>query len=66
MTSSTRQADGFAKKGARSRAPYPSAKKNTAEAVARVVAAYREHAKKGERLGKTIERLGLEPFREAL
>jgi NAD(P)H-nitrite reductase large subunit len=36
------------------------------DAVARVVAAYREHAKKGERLGKTIERLGLEPFREAL
>ena len=35
-------------------------------AVARVVEAYRENAKKGERLGKTIERLGLDPFREAL
>jgi len=40
---------------------------NTAvDAVARVVDAYKENAKKGERIGKTIERLGLDPFREAL
>ena len=35
-------------------------------AVEKVVDAYKEVAKKGERLGKTIERLGLEPFREKL
>jgi NAD(P)H-nitrite reductase large subunit len=35
-------------------------------AVEKVVDAYKEAAKRGERLGKTIERLGLEPFREAL
>ncbi len=35
-------------------------------AVSKVVQAYRDNAKKGERLGKTIERIGLEPFREAL
>ena len=35
-------------------------------AVEKVVGAYRENAKKGERLGKTIERIGLEPFEQAL
>jgi NAD(P)H-nitrite reductase large subunit len=35
-------------------------------AVEKVVDAYKEAAKRGERLGKTIQRLGLEPFREAL
>jgi NAD(P)H-nitrite reductase large subunit len=35
-------------------------------AVSKVVQAYRDNAKKGERLGKTIERIGLEPFREVL
>jgi NAD(P)H-nitrite reductase large subunit len=39
----------------------------TAEAaVGKVVEVYRENAKKGERLGKTIDRIGLEPFQEAL
>ncbi len=36
------------------------------DAVAKVVDAYKENAKKGERIGKTIERLGLEPFVKAL
>ncbi|MGD8369538.1 MAG: NAD(P)/FAD-dependent oxidoreductase [Desulfobacterales bacterium] len=35
-------------------------------AVGKVVQAYRDMAKKGERLGKTIERIGLEPFRDAV
>ena len=35
-------------------------------AVEKVVQAYRDNAKKGERVGKTIERLGLEPFQAAL
>jgi NAD(P)H-nitrite reductase large subunit len=35
-------------------------------AIDRVIASYKENAKKGERLGKTIERLGLSPFQEAL
>jgi NAD(P)H-nitrite reductase large subunit len=34
--------------------------------VEKVVKVYRENAKKGERLGKTIERLGLEPFEKVL
>jgi NAD(P)H-nitrite reductase large subunit len=34
--------------------------------VEKVVGVYSEIAKKGERIGKTIARLGLEPFREAL
>jgi len=34
--------------------------------VEKVVQAYRDNAKKGERLGKTIERVGLEPFEKAL
>ena len=34
--------------------------------VKKVVRVYRENAKKGERLGKTIERVGLEPFEKAL
>ncbi len=36
------------------------------EAVDRTVACYTENAKPGERLGKTIERVGLTPFKEAL
>jgi NAD(P)H-nitrite reductase large subunit len=32
-------------------------------AVGKVVGYYRENAKKGERLGKMIERVGLDPFR---
>jgi NAD(P)H-nitrite reductase large subunit len=36
------------------------------EAIEKVVACYTEIAKKGERLGKTIERVGLDPFKEAL
>jgi NAD(P)H-nitrite reductase large subunit len=35
-------------------------------AVESVVEAYRDNAKKGERLGKMIERLGLEPLRAAV
>lgn len=34
--------------------------------VEKVVQVYRENAKKGERLGKTIERLGIGPFEKAL
>ncbi len=34
--------------------------------VEKVVEVYRENAKKGERLGKTIERIGMEPFEKAL
>ncbi|MCG6910501.1 MAG: NAD(P)/FAD-dependent oxidoreductase [Deltaproteobacteria bacterium] len=36
------------------------------KAVEKIVHCYQESAKKGERLGKTIERIGLEPFRAAL
>ncbi|NNG00947.1 MAG: NAD(P)/FAD-dependent oxidoreductase [Desulfobacteraceae bacterium] len=36
------------------------------EAVATVVAYYQENAKKGERLGKMINRVGLDPFMEAV
>ena len=36
------------------------------EAVEKTVQCYRDTANKGERLGKTIDRLGLEPFIEAL
>ena len=36
------------------------------EAVEKVVPYYTENAKKGERLGKMIERVGLDPFKEAL
>jgi len=35
-------------------------------AAENIVGAYRDNAKKGERLGKMIERLGLEPLREAV
>lgn len=35
-------------------------------AVAAVVAFYKTHAKKGERIGRMIERLGIEAFKEAL
>lgn len=34
--------------------------------IARLVEFYRENGKRGERLGKMIERVGLEPFREVL
>lgn len=36
------------------------------DAVAKTVQCYRDTAKKGERLGKTIDRLGLTPFQEVL
>ena len=36
------------------------------EAVAKVVAFYNENAKKGERLGKMIERIGLEGLKQAV
>ncbi len=35
-------------------------------AVDKVIAYYTENAKKGERLGKMIERVGLDPFKDAL
>lgn len=35
-------------------------------AIDKVIVCYRDNAKKGERLGKMIERVGLEPFREAV
>jgi NAD(P)H-nitrite reductase large subunit len=36
------------------------------EAVDTIINYYAENAKKGERLGKMIERVGLEPFKECL
>ena len=36
------------------------------DAVDRAIDCYREQAKKGERLGKTIERVGLAPFKKAV
>lgn len=36
------------------------------EVVDKIVQCYQETAQKGERLGKTIERIGLEPFKAAL
>lgn len=36
------------------------------DACNRIVQYYKENAKKGERLGKMIERIGLEPFEQAL
>jgi NAD(P)H-nitrite reductase large subunit len=36
------------------------------ETVDKVVACYQENAKKGERLGKLIDRIGLEPFKAAV
>jgi NAD(P)H-nitrite reductase large subunit len=36
------------------------------EVVDKIVQCYQETAKKGERMGKTIERIGLEPFKEAI
>jgi NAD(P)H-nitrite reductase large subunit len=35
-------------------------------AIEKAVNCYKENAKKGERLGKMIERLGLDPFKEAV
>lgn len=40
--------------------------KQALEAIEKTVQCYRDVAKKGERLGKTIDRLGMEPFIEAL
>jgi NAD(P)H-nitrite reductase large subunit len=36
------------------------------DAIEKTVQSYKENAKKGERLGKMIERVGLTPFQEAL
>lgn len=36
------------------------------EACDKVISFYKDNAKRGERLGKMIERVGLEPFKEAL
>ncbi len=36
------------------------------QAVDRLVHCYEENAKKGERLGKTIDRIGMEPFQAAI
>jgi len=36
------------------------------QAVDKIVQCYQENAKKGERLGKAIDRIGLEPFKAAL
>lgn len=36
------------------------------EAIEKVIGHYRENAKKGERLGKMIDRVGLEPFKQAV
>ena len=36
------------------------------DAIAKTIQCYRDLASKGERLGKTIERVGLDPFKEAL
>ncbi len=36
------------------------------EACDKVISYYKDNAKRGERLGKMIERVGLEPFKEAL
>ena len=36
------------------------------QAVDRLVHCYEANAKKGERLGKTIDRIGLEPFQAAI
>ncbi|HCY88296.1 MAG TPA: NAD(P)/FAD-dependent oxidoreductase [Desulfobacteraceae bacterium] len=35
-------------------------------ACEKVIDCYKENAKKGERLGKTIERIGLDPFKQAV
>jgi NAD(P)H-nitrite reductase large subunit len=40
--------------------------KKVLEAIEKTVQCYRDVANKGERLGKTIDRLGMEPFIEAL
>jgi NAD(P)H-nitrite reductase large subunit len=36
------------------------------DACKRIVEYYKENAKKGERLGKMIDRIGLEPFEQAI
>ena len=36
------------------------------EAIEKVIAYYKENAKKGERLGKMIDRIGLTPFKQAV
>ena len=40
--------------------------KKAVDACERIVEYYKDNAKKGERLGKMIERLGLDPFEKAL
>jgi NAD(P)H-nitrite reductase large subunit len=40
--------------------------KQVIDAINKTVQYYKENAKKGERLGKMIERVGLTPFQEAL
>ena len=35
-------------------------------AIEKVISYYRDNAKKGERLGKMIERVGLDPFKEVI
>jgi dissimilatory sulfite reductase (desulfoviridin) alpha/beta subunit len=36
------------------------------DAIEKTIQCYRDNAKKGERLSKSIDRLGLTPFKEAL
>jgi dissimilatory sulfite reductase (desulfoviridin) alpha/beta subunit len=36
------------------------------DASKRIVEYYKENAKKGERLGKMIDRIGLEPFEQTI
>ena len=36
------------------------------EAIDKIIHHYAENAKKGERLGKMIDRVGLEPFEQAV
>lgn len=36
------------------------------DAVAKIIAFYKNNAKKGERMGKTLERMGTEPFEKAI
>ena len=36
------------------------------DACNKIVEYYKENAKKGERLGKMIDRIGLEPFEQAI
>jgi NAD(P)H-nitrite reductase large subunit len=40
--------------------------KQVLDAIEKTIQCYSDNAKKGERLGKTIDRVGLEPFQAAL